>query len=493
MSADPVRFNDYSTHSALPLEGGLVRPLEGEDNLEGRPPEERGELPSQEEPRCPVSAPMKSTCGRGEEGSGGRDDHPSFRTPGLNISPQPSEGGSSQRECSTCDEIPLHGAGVTASVRAERFEAAGFRQEVASWRARLSRKGRRLVYPLSMETSPSQRAGRWPPEWSAAWLAAGRFLVHIFDRLRARWGRGGLSPFPRVWRPSIKSRCGYGTNLAPAAEFEDQAARARQVFDWDRSQAHLLKRLESGRTPLVLDLFCCAGGVSEGFRRAGGCSLGVDANDQPSFVARFGAKWFHLGNALDRQVLRGLVRRLKPIAIWASPPCEASSTVTFGGGHNSSAPRLISQTRDLLRELGLPYIIENVQGASSELSSEAITLRGQDFGLETERPRLFEAGNGLEIRPSSFLTEGVRPSDIAAVWGLGPDMPSLIVSGGVCRCLVAKETYSRLWVVHQVIAQQLRMLGLWAWMSVICHSIEWPRQSRQHMRHTYSALWCDMH
>ena len=170
---------------------------------------------------------------------------------------------------------------------------------------------------------------------------------------------------PRVWRPAIKTRCCYGQNLASRGEFERQAARAKEVLDWDRAQAHLLKRLESGRAPLILELFCCAGGVSEGFRRAGGTSYGVDAQDQPSYTARFGDRWFHVGDALDRQSLRGLVRRLKPIGIWASPPCEASSTATFGGGHNSNAQRLISQTRDMLEELGLPYIIENVRGSRS--------------------------------------------------------------------------------------------------------------------------------
>ena len=135
-------------------------------------------------------------------------------------------------------------------------------------------------------------------------------------------------------------------------------------------------------------------------------SFGVDLDDQPSFVARFGKQSFRLGSALDRELLRGLVRRLKPIAIWASPPCEASSTATFGGGHASDAPRLISQTRDMLEELGLPYIIENVRGASNELSPDSLNLRGQEFGLETERPRLFEAGNGLALSPCRFLARG---------------------------------------------------------------------------------------
>ena len=100
---------------------------------------------------------------------------------------------------------------------------------------------------------------------------------------------------PAIWRPSIKCQCGYGQNLARREEFEAQAARANMVLDWDRTQAHLLKRLESGRSPLILDLFCCAGGVSEGFRRAGGTSFGMDQEEQPAFVARFGERWFEVG------------------------------------------------------------------------------------------------------------------------------------------------------------------------------------------------------
>lgn len=217
---------------------------------------------------------------------------------------------------------------------------------------------------------------------------------------------GDGTAFPAVWRPAVHCQCAYGMNLAGPSEFAEQAVGAQALNDWDRVQTLLLKRLESGRTPLILDLFCCAGGVSEGIRRAGGISFGVDRDDQPEYRARFGSEWFQQGEALDRQEIRALVRKYKPVAVWASPPCEASSTATFGGGHNSTAPRLIAQTRDMLVELGLPFVIENVQGAVGELSDEAITLRGQDFGLETERPRLFEAGGGLKLEPSASLSAG---------------------------------------------------------------------------------------
>ena len=70
------------------------------------------------------------------------------------------------------------------------------------------------------------------------------------------------------------------------------------------------------------------------------------------------------------------------------------------------AQRLIAATRDALVETGLPFVIENVRGAASELLPHAITLRGQEYGLETERPRLFEAGGGLVLTTSRFLAPG---------------------------------------------------------------------------------------
>ena len=87
-----------------------------------------------------------------------------------------------------------------------------------------------------------------------------------------------------------------------------------------------------------------------------------------------------------------------------SPPCEASSTATFAGA-DSKAPKLSSATRDLLEELGLPWVIENVRGASKELD-DAVTLVGQDWGLRTERAQLFEAGLGVQISRCPRLSKG---------------------------------------------------------------------------------------
>ena len=115
---------------------------------------------------------------------------------------------------------------------------------------------------IRSETGVEQK---WPSGWSAAQLAAAKFLAHFATRMRARDWPDVKGRVPWVWRPPINCRCCYGQNLADGGDFQAQARRAQQLADWDSAQAHLLKRLESGRAPLVLDLFCCAGGVSEGF------------------------------------------------------------------------------------------------------------------------------------------------------------------------------------------------------------------------------------
>ena len=76
------------------------------------------------------------------------------------------------------------------------------------------------------------------------------------------------------------------------------------------------------------------------------------------------------------------------------------------GGVASSAEKLIAQVRDLLDEIGLPYIIENVLGASSWMRPHAIILRGQEFGLQVDRGRFCEPGGGLELRLCEALASG---------------------------------------------------------------------------------------
>jgi DNA (cytosine-5)-methyltransferase 1 len=167
--------------------------------------------------------------------------------------------------------------------------------------------------------------------------------------------------------------------------------------------------------PRLLDLFCGAGGAAMGYSRAGFEVVGVDIAPQPHYPFEF-----YQGDALAA---------LDPDddfyfdvdqfdAIHASPPCqaytEANNRWRGQDGHADSHPYLIEPVRTLLRSSGLPYVIENVQGAKSAMEV-SIVLHGGMFGLHVIRRRLFESNLAL-LQP--LMAE---PTDFVAVYGDAPD------------------------------------------------------------------------
>jgi len=132
----------------------------------------------------------------------------------------------------------------------------------------------------------------------------------------------------------------------------------------------------------LLDLFCCAGGAGEGYRRAGFDVTGVDINPQPRNPHRF-----IQGDALEYLAAHGH----EYDAIHASPPCQAHTamkTMWNAKDHDD----LIPATRELLQKSGKPWIMENVPGAPMD---NPVLLCGSMFGLgvgdaELRRHRLFE-------------------------------------------------------------------------------------------------------
>lgn len=144
--------------------------------------------------------------------------------------------------------------------------------------------------------------------------------------------------------------------------------------------------------PLMLDLYCCAGGAAKGYHDAGFEVIGVDKEPQPRYPYTF-----IQADAIE------FVRAYGHLfdARHASPPCQAfSKTRTL---HTNTHPDLVAETREALIEVGGPYVIENVVGAPL---IDPLTLCGSEFDLVAEdvdgvplkllRHRLFESNMDLE-------------------------------------------------------------------------------------------------
>lgn len=156
----------------------------------------------------------------------------------------------------------------------------------------------------------------------------------------------------------------------------------------------------------ALDLFAGAGGATRGLQQAGFHVTGIDIKPQknycgdefiqgdaltflcsfvggsrdgyPEICDRCGRHWDYAGH-----------REFD--FIWASPPCQAHTTLKKMWNAKSHVD-LIPHTRALLAVSGVPYVIENVPGAPLV---KTIELCGSMFGLCAEgaqlrRHRLFE-------------------------------------------------------------------------------------------------------
>lgn len=162
--------------------------------------------------------------------------------------------------------------------------------------------------------------------------------------------------------------------------------------------------------PRLLDLFCGAGGCTKGYQRAGFYVVGVDANPQPNYCG----DEFEQRDALD-VLERGSTFDYfldEFAAIHASPPCPAHSSLNGWSGE-STVPDLIPVTRAFLKATGLPYVIENVEGAPLE---NPVRVCGQALGLRVRRHRLFECNFPVMVHGCQH-----------------PEPPVIVVGGSIGR------------------------------------------------------------
>ena len=137
--------------------------------------------------------------------------------------------------------------------------------------------------------------------------------------------------------------------------------------------------------PLLLDLFCGAGGCSVGYQRAGFDVIGVDCAPQPHYPFTF-----FQADALDfvGSVVRSMdfPIRSRIAAIHASPPCQDHTRSYVPRKHGTGW--MLAAVREQLSSIDIPWVIENVPGAPMRAD---FRLCGCMFGLpRLRRERWFE-------------------------------------------------------------------------------------------------------
>jgi DNA (cytosine-5)-methyltransferase 1 len=208
---------------------------------------------------------------------------------------------------------------------------------------------------------------------------------------------------------------------------------------------------------ILIDLYCKAGCGAVGYRRAGFKRIiGVDLEPQPNYP-------FEFVQADVEHVLARLVKGW-PImvdGVWlparfityahASPPCQSFTDYRRKGhGVGDGYPNLIPMTRNYLRKLGIPYVIENVEKARGELI-DPIRICGTNFPeLDVQRHRLFESNVALE---GTACDHRSRPPRFPGATNRAP-LSRRTVEVGVYR--IPLETQKRaMGVEHDVTLQEL--------------------------------------
>lgn len=181
--------------------------------------------------------------------------------------------------------------------------------------------------------------------------------------------------------------------------------------------------------PMLLDLFCKAGGAARGYDDAGFNVVGVDIESQPNYP-------FACHRMDARDVLRNASLMRDFAAVHASPPCQANlkglAAVNRGLGRESVHVDLVPEIRALLIATGLPYVIEQPEQGARMI--RPVRCCGSSFGLPIRRHRQFESNVPLVAPPcnhrwqtekkywTGWMKNGERQrATVVQVYGNGAD------------------------------------------------------------------------
>ncbi|MFD7920530.1 DNA methylase [Streptomyces sp. NPDC059740] len=192
-------------------------------------------------------------------------------------------------------------------------------------------------------------------------------------------------------------------------------------------------RRAAAHRPLLLDLFCCAGGAATGYHRAGFDVVGIDIVHRPNYPFTF-----HRADALTflaDLITTGEINRFA--FVHGSPPCQAGCALTVGTnasrGWGRTHVQLIPALRDLLEATDLPYVIEQPTGKAPirrDLTLCGLTLCGESFGLGVLRHRVFELGRWSTVQPPHPRHRGPVRGYRHGVYREGPYVAAYGSGGG---------------------------------------------------------------
>lgn len=202
----------------------------------------------------------------------------------------------------------------------------------------------------------------------------------------------------------------------------------------------------------AIDLFCGAGGLSEGFRQAGFRVLvGQDIN------STFGKTFIKTHN--EARFIHGPIQEISASevldaagcergeidVIVGGPPCQGYSVYNHQRGENDPRARLFDEYLRMVSEIWPKWIVmENVVGITSiaggAIVEEILTgikrlgyrvemriLKAEEYGIPQERRRIFFIATREESHPIHFpaATHGPSLKPFVTLWDAISDLPEL--------------------------------------------------------------------
>jgi len=240
--------------------------------------------------------------------------------------------------------------------------------------------------------------------------------------------------------------------------------------------------------PRLLDLFSGAGGAAMGYHRAGFEVVGVDIKPQPHYPFEF-----HQADALAH--LDALFPRTVGgfDAIHASPPCQRYSDLAHRNGNGASHPDLIAPVRELLQATGLPWVIENVEGAPL---IKPARLCGTMFPpLRVLRHRLFESTLphlALYVPPHRTHPLVYTRDKRKAHYGVLDERTAFVSvnGGGNCTVATAREAMGIDWPMTKAELNEAIPPAYTEWVG--CRLMEWLERSGSVPRRTADGSTTDV-